>query len=94
MRAIDLDAGALAVAATMDALAEVATVIARVGLADIRDRPTIKLVTNTFINTVYASTVYAFSGKTPKTPVMMGSVTQKATQKPLFSFIFQILTAI
>ena len=87
MRAIDLEAGALD---AESALAGAAAVAAMVGFAGIRARPTIKLVTNTFINTVYASTVYAFSGKTPKTPSMTGSVTRKATQKPLFSFIFQL----
>lgn len=67
---------AFTAAAPEDALAESTATVAMVGLAEIRENPTIKLVTNTFINTVYTSTVYAFSGKTPKTPVMTGSVTR------------------
>lgn len=54
----------------MDALVKVTAVAATAGLAGIKDRPTIKLVTNNFINTVDAST-----GKTPKTPEMTGLAT-------------------
>lgn len=54
----------------MDALVKVTAVAATAGLVEIKDRPTIKLVTNNFINTVDAST-----GKTPKTPEMTGPAT-------------------
>lgn len=67
MRAIVLEAGALACAVATTTAEGVAGALAELSTAAMagRDRPTIKLVTNIFINTVYASI-----GKTPRTPVM------------------------
>lgn len=91
LRTIDLETGALVAftVATPDgtagALTEATAVAAIIGLAEVRERPTIKLVTNIFINTVYAST-----GKNAQNPPYDGLRDAKSNSKTALFLYFSI----